>query len=106
MIANVSATRCSSSGQFFVSRISFVKSCDPIPTQTTPALNQADKFASVGFYAAGGHELKSGHYRHYRRYDPGPNTEPGKILVIVAPWSLALTISVRVAQPGIQSVLN
>src|SRR5690606_26349573 len=91
--------------QSFLAMISFVNNCEPIPTHITPALNHPFRFCSVGSTPPVGMSCKPGTTGIMADTKPGPSTEPGKILMTSAPWSLPATISVSVAQPGAHIML-
>src|SRR5688572_18011101 len=105
MICNASDTRCCNAGHSFFSRISLVNNCDPNPTHVAPALNHDDKLASVGSTPPVIIRLSPGTTGVMADTKPGPSTDPGNILMMSAPFSFAVTISVNVAHPGIQCLL-
>src|SRR5688572_28014190 len=104
-MASDSATRCSSNGQFLVSSISLVNSCEPMPTHMAPALNQAVRLSSFGSTPPVIISCNPGTTGIIDDIKPGPSTDPGNTLITSAPFSLAVTISVSVAQPGNHSTL-
>src|SRR5689334_1879896 len=102
MTCNAFFTLCCKSVQSLFSKIPLVNNNDPNPTHIAPDLNQAVKLSSFGSTPPVIINLRSGKTGSIEETKPGPNTDPGKIFIISAPCSLAVTISVSVAQPGIQ----
>src|SRR5258706_11630944 len=75
-----------------------------MPTQNAPARNQAERFFSSGSTPPVGINFIFGKIGKTDETKPGPSTDPGKTLIISAPLSEAITISVMVAQPGIHKI--
>src|ERR1700750_958999 len=84
--------------------MSFENNCDPIPTQVAPARNHAPRLSRVGSTPPVIIKTRSGTTGIIDLTNSGPKTEPGNILITPAPFSFAVTASVNVAQPGIQSL--
>src|SRR5512145_2372275 len=82
-------------------------SCEPIPTQAAPALNQAHRLSSVGSTPPVGMILVHGIGPFTASTKPGPPTWlPGKTLTISAPSSSAREISETEPHPGDQRILR
>ena len=81
---------------------SFGKSLEPIPTQKTPALNQAERFSSVGSTAPVTIICAQGSGAFTFLTKDGPPTFPaGKTFTRSQPASWALPISVTEPHPGV-----
>src|SRR5690554_5484928 len=84
-----------------LARTSLGKRFEPMPTQVTPALNQADRLSSLGetppVTMIFDHGI--GPLIFFTKDGP-PTSPPGKSFTISAPSSWAYPISVVVAQPG------
>ena len=88
--------------QSFPAIASLGKSLDPIPTQVTPALNQADRFSSVGSTAPVAMIRVHGMGAFMFLTNEGPPTFPaGNILQRSQPVSWAKPISDTEPQPGV-----
>src|ERR1035437_8029480 len=87
--------------------MSLVRSCDPIPIQVTPALNQAERFSSDVSTPPVGIILDQGNGPLTASTNFGPPTcDPGKILTTSAPSSSAYPISVTEPHPGDHEILR
>ena len=102
IVASASRQSVDIASQLPAAIISFGNSLEPMPTQVTPALNQADRFSSVGSTAPVAMIIDQGIGALMFFTNDGPPTFPaGKILHRSQPTSWAKPISETEPHPGV-----